>query len=400
MLTSDSCPADKTCVLAEPVPKSRAEGVNVVGFVSASLGLGSAARHSIAGLVNSGIPVAVVDITLPDGRSGVDQTWAHLNIRNTGTLPHRINLVHLNPLHAVQVWQQFPQWFSQCINAIVPFWELSVPPEEWIPAIAMYDLLLAPTQHIAAAFRNLVPIPVRPYPLGVSSVEGIPSRSRFGIPAQSFAFVCAFDTDSGLNRKNSLGMIRAFEIAFRDDPGTVLVVKTNGLTKHPQLEALLARLPRERYVIIREYLSYAETLNLYASCDAFLSLHRAEGLGLGLLEAMSLGKPVVATGWSGNVDFMDETCASMVRFSLVPVVDPHPEYSQSRFGQTAFWAEVDLFHAVLQMRRVRQDADYRTAIGREAQRRAQMRNAEFAAPAARLLNALLEEKTWQRNHAY
>ncbi|HKU68666.1 MAG TPA: glycosyltransferase [Candidatus Baltobacteraceae bacterium] len=374
--------------------------MNVIGFVSASLGLGSAARHTISSLVSSRVPVAAVDITLPDGRSGADQTWAHLNIRSTDALPHRINLVHLNPLHAVQVWQQFPAWFSQSVNAIVPFWELSVPPQDWIPAIAMYDLMLAPTQHIASVFRNLVSIPVRPYPLGVSSVQGNPSRSRFEIPPEAFAFVCAFDTDSGLNRKNSLGMIRAFDLAFHDDPTTVLVVKTNGLTKHPQLEELLARLPRERYVVIRDYLPYADVLNLYASCDAFLSLHRAEGLGLGLLEAMSLGKPVIATGWSGNLDFMDETCAAMVRFTLVPVVDPHPEYSQTRFQQTAFWAEADISHAVLQMRRVRQDADYRETIGREARRRAQARNAEFAAPAAQLLGALLEEKNWQQKNAY
>jgi glycosyltransferase involved in cell wall biosynthesis len=387
-------------VPAQAEAKPQTEGVNVIGFVSASLGLGSAARHTVSGLVKSGVPVAVVDITLPDGRSGADQTWAHLNIRSTDMLPHRINLVHLNPLHAAGVWQQFPQWFAQRVNAIVPFWELSVPPQEWIPAIAMYDLLLAPTQHIASVFRNLVSIPVRPYPLGVSKVEGTPSRSHFGIPPEAFAFVCAFDTDSGLNRKNALGMIRAFDLAFHDDPGTILVVKTNGLTKHPQLEEVLARLPRERYVLIRDYLSYADVLNLYASCDAFLSLHRAEGLGLGLLEAMSFAKPVVATGWSGNVDFMDETCAAMVRYSLVPVVDPHPEYSQARFRETAFWAEADISHAVLQMRRVRQDVDYRSAIGREAQRRAQARNAEFAGPAAQLLRALLEEKTWQRNNAY
>jgi glycosyltransferase involved in cell wall biosynthesis len=259
-------------------------GVNVVGFVSARLGLGVAARASIAALVESGVPVAVADVTLPDGRSGFDTTWSHLAIKDVTRLPHPVTLMHVNPPEAESIWQQFPAWFAGGATCSVPFFELADIPDAWRPHLARYDAILAASEHIAAAIRNVVPVPVRHYPIS-ADIRGMAAarRTSLGIPEDVFAFVTTWDTDSGLNRKNGVGVLRAFAEAFAGRNDAVLVLKVNGIATHPELQRQIASLPDGCVRIVDRYLPYGELLGLYAACDAFVSLHRAEGLGLGLM---------------------------------------------------------------------------------------------------------------------
>jgi len=353
-------------------------GVNVVGFVSARLGLGVAARASIEALVACGVRVSVVDLQLPDGRSGFDQSWAHLNVSTVEAIPHPVNLVHVNPPEAEGVWHSAPAIFAGRRNYAVPFFELAEMPQQWYAHLSRYDAVLAPSEHIAGAARNAVAVPVRHYPIAVdaSKISAI-DRSAFGIPAGAFAFAATWDTDSGLNRKNGIGALRAFANAFADRDDVVLVLKTNGNARHMELEREIAGMPRGRVIVVDRYLSYPDVLGLYATCDAFVSLHRAEGLGLGLLEAMSLGKPVVTTGWSGNMDFMDDASAALVRYTFSPVLDTQAVYSPANFARTQFWAEPDLMHASTIMRRVVDDAPYRSAIGAAGRERACLRRDTF-----------------------
>lgn len=358
--------------------RTPAFGVNVIGFVSARLGIGVAARASVAALVNAKIPVAVVDLELPDGRSGYDTTWSHLRITNLEQLPHPVSLMHANPPEAEGIWQRFPAWFSQCLNCAVPFFELPDVPDSWQAHLARYDLVLAASDHIAGAIRNAISVPVRPYPIAadVKTVRPI-ARSSFGVEDSTFAFVTTWDTDSGLNRKNGIGALRAFANAFAGRPNVVLVLKVNGIARHPELERAIADMPAGSVRVVDRYLSYEEVLGLYASCDAFISLHRAEGLGLGLMEAMLLGKPVVATGWSGNMDFMDDACAALVRYTLTPVVDTQAVYGAGLFSRAQVWAEPDLLHASSLMVRLVDDAAYRQSIARNGQRRSRARREAF-----------------------
>lgn len=373
-------------------------GVNVIGFVSSKLGLGTAARMTVASLVKCGVPVAVADVDPGEGRANADLTWQHLFVRDTSRLPHPVNIIHMNPLEALSIRRSAPHLFANTFNAIVPFYELTRVPEQWIPLLGEYHLVLAASEHIAAAIRNAATVPVRRYPLGVElpDVSGA-TRARFGIPEDTFTFVTTFDTDSGLNRKNALGAIKAFRMAFSPNDDVLLVAKVNGVTDHPELERVAADLGPKRLKLVKEYLPYAEVLKLYAVCDAFVSLHRAEGLGLGLLETMLLGKPVIATGWSGNMDFMDDSCAALVRHTFAPVVDMHPEYGQLRFHETMLWAEPDLAHAASVMNRLYRDAEYRKRIGESAREAAVRRNEQFFGGGA--LRSLLENFLawqWQR----
>jgi len=369
-------------------------GVNVVGFVSARLGIGVAARASIEALVASNTQVAVIDVQLPDGRSGHDQSWAHLNIRSLDALPYAVNLVHINPPEAETIWNQIPQVFKGRSNFAVPFYELADMPESWYIHLQRYDALLAPTLHIAGSVRNRVPLPVAHYPISidVAKVSQL-ARSDFGIPDDTFAFVTTFDTDSGLHRKNGVGALRAFANAFYGRPDAVLVLKVNGIAKHAELDRAIATIPAGRIVVVDRYMPYADVLGLYAACDAFVSLHRAEGLGLGLLEAMLLGKPVVATAWSGNMDFMDDTSAALVPFTFTPVLDTQAAYSPLGFSRRQLWAEPDLLAASDLMRRLVDDSSYRGAIAAAGQARARQRRDAFFRGAGPIVQSVLVRDT-------
>jgi hypothetical protein len=249
---------------------------------------------------------------------------------------------------------------------------------------------MAPTEHVGAAIRNLVSVPVRHYPMAANVENIVPAdRAAFGIPKGSFAFVTTFDTDSGLNRKNGLGVLRAFSNAFRDRSDVVLVLKVNGIAQPPELAREIASMKPGSIIVIDKYLSYAEVLGLYAACDAFVSLHRAEGLGLGPMEAMLLGKPVIATGWSGNMDFMNDAGSALVRFNFVPVLDTQLAYQPGFFARPQLWAEPDLLHASALMVRFVQDEPYRTRIAAtgldQAKRR---RDAFYGGLAAETIGAI------------
>lgn len=370
-------------------------GVNVIGFVSARLGLGVAARASVAALVAAGVRVAVADVTLPDGRSGFDQRFAHLNIKDASHLPHPVNLVHINPPEAAGLWQQFPHWFANGFNLCVPFFELAEVPNAWLGHLARYDAILAPSEHIAAAIRNAVAVPVRHYPIAADVTGVTPaSRNAFGIPENRFAFVTTWDTDSGLNRKNGVGALRAFAAAFEGRDDAVLVLKVNGIARHAELDRAIAAMPPGSVVVVDSYLSYADVLGLYAACDAFVSLHRAEGLGLGLMEAMLLGKPVIATGWSGNMDFMDDACAGLVRYTFAPVVDTQAAYAPGQFARPQLWAEPDPLDAVQCMRGLVEDRAFAQRLGDAGRARALERRDAFAGGgAARVIQALAPAAT-------
>jgi glycosyltransferase involved in cell wall biosynthesis len=235
---------------------------------------------------------------------------------------------------------------------------------------------------------------VRLFPLAttVARVAAV-RRSDFGIPEGRPAFAAGWDTYSGFARKGGLSVLRAFEAALAFGVEATLVIKlnNNGPRRHPQLERALERLPPDRVVVIEGYLPYEQVLGLYSLCDAYISLHRAEGLGLGMQEAMLLGKPVIATGWSGNMDFMDSSCASIVSYCLTPMIDDNPEYVSTNFSRAQFWAEPDILDAARRIQHLAEDPAARHALGRAAQRRALAYHAAWKRAAPEVLAELYQE---------
>ncbi len=210
---------------------------------------------------------------------------------------------------------------------------------------------------------------VRHYPQTVFVPEVDPSRPAFGLPENDILFITSFELLSDMNRKNTGAVIESFRQAFPGKEGVGLVVNVNNPHPHPaaseQLRELHSRASNDpRIVLIEKNLTYREVLSLYAACDAIVSLHRGEGLGLSPMEGMTLGKPVIATAWSGVMDFMSDRNSCLVPCTLVPLPAASASgYNASYVGGATVWAEPDVGCAAVWMRRLAEDASLRKKIG-------------------------------------
>jgi glycosyltransferase involved in cell wall biosynthesis len=222
--------------------------------------------------------------------------------------------------------------------------------EIWVPSRFTMDALPA---NVAVPVK-IVPHPVRPTPAGRN-------RDLFAIPSDVFTVLTAFDMGSSYSRKNPRAAIAAFRKAFGDDPDCLLLLKVG----HPgdanwamkDLEDAIAGMGNVR--LIDRTLTQGEMAMLVASADAVMSLHRAEGFGLLLAEAMLQGVPTVATGWSGNVDFMTTNDSCLVGYKLVPAIDPQGTYNMPDVN----WAEADADEAAHWLKRLRDDREFRLGLG-------------------------------------
>jgi glycosyltransferase involved in cell wall biosynthesis len=202
-----------------------------------------------------------------------------------------------------------------------------------------------------------------PLPVLTPETDDSLSKESFGLE-EKFTFLFTFDFLSVLKRKNALGVIEAFCSAFSPNEGPILVLKTiNGDKRLNEMESLLwACSGREDVIIIDEYFDVLKSATLMKLADCYVSLHRSEGLGLTMAEAMALGKPVIATAYSGNMDFMtsDNSC-------LIPWTPVLVGKGAEGYPPTATWAEPDLVVAAAEMRHVYEDQEFGRALGISAQ---------------------------------
>lgn len=229
------------------------------------------------------------------------------------------------------------------------------------------DEFWAPTNYIAAAMKSCDAWRALPVYRFLPAVE-LPSfirrpRALLGIPEQNFVFLFMFDFVSGIERKNPLGLIQAFARAFRRDEPVSLVLKTVNGAIHPrEYDTVRIAAGEVGAIVIDRFTSREETLAMLAACDAYVSLHRAEGLGLTMVEAMLLGKPTIATGYSGNLDFMTKDNSLLVDWQPAPVRGYRPPFEP---GQR--WAAPSVQHAANRMRWVFEHSDQANCIGLRGQ---------------------------------
>jgi glycosyltransferase involved in cell wall biosynthesis len=212
-----------------------------------------------------------------------------------------------------------------------------------------------------------VPVKVVPHPVVVPPVPRF-NRQSFGLPDNCFIALTMVDLCSSIERKNPIGAIRAFRAAFERDNDALLLVKVSNADKYPQQLAQITG-EAEGLKNVRVILDRFDSDRQYSfiNCaDVVISLHRSEGFGLVLAEALLMRKPVIATGYSGNMDFMDHECAAIVGFDLVPVVDPQGIYTVP----ACQWAEPRIVEAVTWLKRLREDPHLRFTMGEAGYRRA------------------------------
>jgi hypothetical protein len=350
-------------------------GFNFFGHVTGQFGLGHAARNTLAWLVQEQQPVCLRDVPTTDGRTGPLPRFDTLLRRQPWGVPFDVNFFHLNPPEMLRQlsleWQLLP--IERRLNVALPFWELPSMPEPWLDLLAAMDLVLAPTLFVQSVLRNNAPgIRCMHFPFVADLPSSAPAdRGRFGLPEGALVFLSAFDVGSDIERKNPWAAIAAFQAAFVGQESVRLVIK---LTKpqdwsraRPSLERL-RRMAQDdpRVMVIDQHLSRADLLTLFASCDVLLSLHRAEGLGLVLMEMMALGKPVVATAWSGNMDFTTPDNSCLVDCDMVPVKAVDLTYQAECRRSAPQWAEPRLSSAATWLRRLHDQPDLRVRIGQRA----------------------------------
>ncbi|UOV06589.1 glycosyltransferase family 4 protein [Pseudoxanthomonas sp. F37] len=355
---------DTSLNASQTASHSKEGGVNIVAFASGPLGLGESARLYTRALIERGYPVAVQDVPLPAPASQQDDSLAKYAARAP---MHDIDLVFVNPDYL----EQALSWVGRAdtprrYTVACWFWELERFPDEWHSSLSMADEFLVASAFIRDLLVGVTKKPVLkvPLPLFPATDSGL-ARRDFGLREDAFLFLTTFDFNSSFWRKNPLGVIAAFQAAFPDPATPVqLVIKSvNGSGYSQLLSQLLQAAAADERILVRDDLIQKPHLQALQRCaDAYVSLHRAEGFGLGMAESMALGKPVVATAWSGNMEFMSEQNSYLVPATLVPVLAgqyPHAD------GQR--WAEPDIGRAAILMREVVADPATAKARGLRAQ---------------------------------
>ena len=377
-------------------------GINLVGHITSNLGLGVAARNTASLLAEMGTPFVAVDVATTLKFANRVATWDDRLWTRHEPAPNGVNLFHVNPRELAAVVRFRERWLSLDgrVNAIVPFWELSHFPPTWVEVLRRVDVVLAPTRFVAELCEeaDLGDVEIVHFPQSCVLPEGVaPDRARWGFADGDVVFVTSFDLNSDLSRKNPVGTVAAFRAMLEAaDPATAkrarLVIKVNNpkgdrfqASRLAELHAIVGNDPAIR--IIAEGLPYADVLSLYASADVFISLHRSEGLGLGLLESMMLGVPVIATAYSGNLDFMTPADSRLVKYSLVPVEGTSiGAYDPRQVGAGQMWAEPNVDDAADAMLELMDDARRgELAIAARAAARAVRENPGRRAAIERLL---------------
>jgi glycosyltransferase involved in cell wall biosynthesis len=317
--------------------------VNLVGHPFNPIGTGRALRLVLTACRSVGLETTVRDVwEFQEPEAAQAKTILPLLTKGYG----EVNVFHLNGNEiepALERIGPLPDGF----NVIAPFWELSQYPAGWARQIEQFDEVWAASKFIqdsisSAVSRSVIHMPL-PTEITLPSFLG---RRYYGIPESSYTFLVFFDCKSYIMRKNPQAVVECFRRLLDKRPWarTSLVVKLHGAEAAPaELQTFLAGLNdlRGRVVVLNCTMTEVEIHNLIRCCDAFVSLHRSEGYGLGLAEAMYLGLPAVGTGYSGNMDFMTPDNSFPISYQLVPVPAGGYPYSEGQH-----WAEPDLDEAL------------------------------------------------------
>lgn len=358
-------------VLAARLPKAEAgrrtsaDAATMIGLFGSPLGHGAAAHLCAMELRAAGIDVAEVDVSGSVGApvetmiaDAKPNDGAAIVMMNPGTMVHALSRGAADLVRGRRV---IGYWV----------WELETPPPHWRVGRGLVHEIWTPSAFSAQAARAAFDVPVtvvphpaalRPPPL-MTPARRATGRLRIGAGVDDFVALQSFSLASSLERKNPLGAIAAFRDAFNGDPSARLVIRTSQADRYPQAAqrlraAVCAAGPT--VMLIDAPAGLDELHALYAACDCYISLHRSEGFGLNLAEAMLAERAVIATAWSGNLGFMDGASSALIPATLVPVRDPQRVYTVAG----ARWAEPEHDAAVTALRRLREDVAARNALAR------------------------------------
>lgn len=341
-------------------PPAQSDGAIIAGDLHGQNGIATSGRMlgaalSARGLLRGTMPLGLPSVA-PDYTGTPAPNAAIIAVVNAPYLP--VGLARLKPRNMLRGRRIIGVWA----------WELSQVPADWAIGARFVHEIWAPTRFAADAFETIAPGRVRlvPYPLLNAmpfTTEG--NRASLKLPESAFIVLTIFNLSSSCARKNPLGAIAAFKAAFGAYRDALLVIKLTGhenyVADYNEIRAAIGDAPNIR--MITETLSEPTLHGLIAASNVVLSLHRAEGFGLVPATAALLGIPVIATAYSGNLDFMAPESSALIQYKLVPVSGPDSIYNIPN----AMWAEPDIEDAATWLRRLFGDAALRTKLGTAGQ---------------------------------
>lgn len=333
--------------------------IRVTGFFNEVLGIGRGAQMTAGALEGAGYAVVREDLR-PLHHKLLSRAPADFDA------PAEVWLIHANPpetglalmAHRAEVW-------ADMYRIAYWVWESDLVPADWVWAAQFMHEIWVPSDFVREAFARsftaagqaaeIAKLRVKPHPVRVPEPLAETDRAEVSV-------LTLFDPRSSLERKNPEAAIRVWRRAFPQASASArLLIKTHsGADRHPACQALRQSV-RDRPDIgfMCETLDDAATLALIADSDVVVSLHRGEGFGLPLAEAMAAGKAVLATGWSGNMQFMNANSACPVPFRLIPADKRHN-------GPAARWAEPDIDAAAESLKKLVADKGLRQRLGAQA----------------------------------
>jgi glycosyltransferase involved in cell wall biosynthesis len=334
-------------------------GINVIGYLRAINGTAQGSRLLLGALEQTGIPFTTIDYKASPSQVGRDVAE-----RRDGLPIYDINLLCVNADMTPQFARDAgPEIFLNRYTIGTWAWETEELPPALFGALDFVDEVWVPSDYSRDAVQKVTSKPVFTFhhPIAPPSVNESATRSDLNLP-EAYTFLFIFDYFSVARRKNAEGLVSAFTRAFKLGEGPVLVIKTiNADARREEADVLRqAASGRGDIKIIDRYLPANDKDALIGLCDCYVSLHRAEGFGLTLAEAMSLGKPVIATGYSGNLEFMTEDNSYLVKWQPKLVGG-----DSSIYPATGRWAEPDIADAARLMRHVYEHQDEAAARARK-----------------------------------
>jgi 2-polyprenyl-3-methyl-5-hydroxy-6-metoxy-1,4-benzoquinol methylase/glycosyltransferase involved in cell wall biosynthesis len=356
-MQTERAPAERTAVAAP----AATVGVNVVGFFRAEFGHGEAARRIAAGVERAGIPLATITVRAPHHREG------HAFVERRSQELYPTNLLCLNAEHVLEFAEAGGRDLLASRYTIAAWcWEGSRFPPSLHGAFRLVDEIWVASDFVRGLIAAETDKPVLRFPMPVEIPEPPAlERGDVGLPEDRFVFLFIYDFFSTLARKNPIGLIDAFTRAFEPDEGPVLVLKSINGDKWPaEFERVRAAAAAHPDIhVVDGFVPVEQVKGLTALSDCYVSLHRSEGFGLTIADAMALARPAIATRYSGNLTFMNDENSYLVDAGIATVESGIPNYPAG-----SVWADPDLDQAAALLRRVVDRPDEARARG-EAGRR-------------------------------
>lgn len=342
-------------------PERYLPGINLIGNIMAESGLGQSCRLVANELEHTGMPFTIYNYNQLGTVKEEDKRW---EVKISSELPYNINLIHIGPYEFGLAYAQLPGtvWDFR-YNIAFWLWELEEFPEEWVPCFACLDEIWTPSEFISNSIRKKTNLPVRTIPYCVNaSIQKSYDREYFHLSMDCFYFLMMYDSNSIAERKNPRGTIAAYKKAFNKSEKKVgLIVKINNASKE---EIQLVQKELEGYSnihILTDTLDKDQVNSLIKCSDVLVSLHRAEGFGLVLAEAMILGVPTIATNWSSNIEFMNPEVSCLVDYKLIEL-----DKDMGPFKKGNRWADPNVTNASEYMIKLYKDKAFYQEIAKKA----------------------------------